>query len=428
MPNLPIAMIPGHVDAQTKEELAENVATVTVDDVIESLTVQPEEATGSAEPAPRDVVFTGTFEEVNKFFYENKYSDGLPIVPPTTDKVEEFLKFTDRPPDEVLGILLPDQREATVWNVAVNGVMSGCRPEYMPVLIAIVEALADPKYGVEHSGNTPGSEELVIINGPIVKDLGFNYEQGVLRVGFQANTSIGRFVRLYLRNVPGFLPHTTDKGCYGNTWRVLLAENEDVLDEIGWSTMSVSRGFEKGENVVTIARMMGGDLIISAEGTTAEEILDPRITTRLTTLLEWQIIFTANMDKGWACSETPLLLLTPVLAQTIAESGWSKEDVQQYLFENARVPVTRPRLAGVDLCAAVAEGTLPEVFCESTDPNRLVPVVCSPDDILISVTGDPLRTNAYLFTHNGFMGYPTSKAIDLPADWDTLLAEAQAGQ
>jgi hypothetical protein len=427
MPNIPIAMIPGHVDTQTKEQLAENIKKVTLDMVVKSLTVQPEIAKGATEPASKDVVFKGTFEEVNKFFYENKYGDGLPIVPPTVEKVQEFLKFTNRSPDEVLGVLLPDQREATVWNVAVNGVMSGCRPEYMPVLIAIVEAMADPKYGIEHSGNTPGSEELVIINGPIIKDLDFNYKQGVLRVGYQANTSIGRFVRVYLRNVAGFLPGTTDKGCYGNTWRVVLAENEDVLAKIGWNSMGVSQGFKKDDNVVTIARMMGGDLIISVEGATAEKLLSPRIVNRLTTLIEWQVMFTANMDKGWACSETPLLLLTPVLAETIAKSGWSKEDVQKYLFEKARVSATsNPWMGRVDLCKAVSEGTLPKVFCESTDPKRMVPVVCSPKDILVGVTGDPLRTNAYLFTQNGFMGYVTSRAIKLPANWDKLLDEARA--
>ena len=99
--------------------------------------------------------------------------------------------------------------------------MAGCRPEYMPVLVALVEAMADPDYGVEHSGNTPGGETLIILNGPIIKELGFNYTQGVMRDGFLPNTSVGRFWRLYLRNVAGFLPHKNDKATFGNTWRVV---------------------------------------------------------------------------------------------------------------------------------------------------------------------------------------------------------------
>ena len=97
-----------------------------------------------SEPGARDVVFKGGFDEVNRYFYEHEFSDGLPIVPPTREKVEEFLRHTDRDPDEVLGILLPDNRAASVWSIAVNGVMAGCRPEYMPMLVALVEAMADP--------------------------------------------------------------------------------------------------------------------------------------------------------------------------------------------------------------------------------------------------------------------------------------------
>ena len=151
-------------------------------------------------------------------------------------------------------MLLPDKRRATVWNVAVNGVMAGCRPEYMPILVALVEAMADPRYGVEHSGNTPGAETLIILNGPLIKELGFNYEQGALRDGFQANTTIGRFWRLYLRNVAGFLHHRTDKGTFGNTWRVVLAENEDVLRRIGWPTIADDEG--------VLGRQRGHDLAL----------------------------------------------------------------------------------------------------------------------------------------------------------------------
>ena len=160
-------------------------------------------------------------------------------MPPTQERIARFLAFTDRAPTEVLGTVLPDNRAATIWNIAVNGVMAGCRPEYMPILVALVEAMVDPQYGVEHSGNTPGAETLIVLNGPLARELGFNCEQGALRDGFQANTSIGRFWRLYLRNVAGFLPHLNDKGTFGGTWRVVLAENEDVLTQIGWPTLAV---------------------------------------------------------------------------------------------------------------------------------------------------------------------------------------------
>lgn len=273
MPNMPTALVPGHVDVQSAEQLRHNVLEVTLEAVIANLTSDPEVAFMAPEAEPHDIVFEGSFDEVNRLFYENEWSDGLPIVPPTLERIEDFLQFTDRGAHDVISTLLPDNRQATVWNVAVNGVMAGCRPEYMPVLVALAEAMADPRYGVEHSGNTPGSETLITINGPLIKQLGFNYEQGALRDGFHANTTFGRFWRLYLRNVAGFLPHKTDKGTFGNTWRVVLAENEDVLADIGWAPMSVDAGFQAGDNVVTIARYTGGDVIVSAFGSTGEALL-----------------------------------------------------------------------------------------------------------------------------------------------------------
>jgi hypothetical protein len=434
MLNLPIAMIPGHPDQYTGDELRDVVETGTIDQVIKALTEQPHEAKPALESEPKDteVIFEGTFEEVNRFFYDNKWQDGIPIVPPTLEKVEEFLRFTDRSPTEVLGVLLPDSREATVWNTAVNGVMAGCRPEYMPVLIALVEVMTNPQYGVEHSSNSPGAEALITINGPIIKDLHFNFGQGALRVGFQANTSIGRFWRLYLRNVAGFLPHETDKGTFGNTWRVVLAENEDVLAEIGWKSTSVDQGFSEGDNVVTVARYTSGGVIVSVFGSTAEEVL-PYLEDGLIKHIGWELLFTTGSlgDPGCACTQRPHLILSPCIAKVIAKSGYSKDDVKEHLYEHARVPAWKVEQIGKwsnlvpsSLCTLVEAGVIPKQFCESTDPNRMVPIVCSPKDFLISVSGDPLRNNAYVFIHNGKLGYTTSQKIGLPMNWDRLLKEA----
>ena len=428
LPNLPLALVPGHVGNQSEQEMERNVREVTLDAVIANLLEAPADAPAVAEPSPREIVFEGTFEEVNRYFYECEWSDGLPIVPPTAEKVGEFLGFTDRDPDEMIGVILPDNRAVTVWSVAVNGVMAGCRPEYMPVLLALAEAMADPEYGVEHSGNTPGAETLITINGPIARELGFNFEQGVLRDGFIANTSIGRFWRLYLRNVAGFLLHKNDKATFGNTWRVVLAENEDVLAEIGWPPTSVEMGFEAGDNTVTIARYTGGDMMASVYGDTPELVL-PYIADAVLKQNTWQLIFTVGKSMG---SLRPLLVLSPILAQTIAKAGWSKQDVKQYLFDHARLPAWEfERYLGDwtdhvirSLESEVNLGKIPRVFLESDDPNRLVPIVFEPDDFMIAVAGDPLRNNACTFAHNGRLGYPVAKKIGLPADWETRLADA----
>jgi hypothetical protein len=429
MPNLPVAMIPGHPGAQSASELRAHVQNVTAPQVIENLLRQPAAQEILAEPDPREIVFQGTFEQVNAHFYEREWSDGLPIVPPTIEKIEAFLEFTDRAPDESLGILLPENRAATIWAIAVNGVMAGCRPEYMPILVALVEAMADPVYGVEHSGNTPGADTLIILNGPIIKDLNFNYTQGVLRDGFMPNTSVGRFWRLALRNMAGFLPHKTDKGTFGNTFRVVLAENEDALAKIGWPPHSVDMGFAAGDNIVSISRQTSGAVLASVTGSTPDEMM-PYIADGVGKQTGWEIVFTVgSLSIG---TLRPVLVLSPILAETVARAGWSKDDVKQYLFDHARMAAWRVEAFTEkwadfrigSLARQVNLGRLPDDFHTSDDPNRLVPIVLKPDDFIVLVSGDPLRTNAYTFGHNGYLGFPTAKKIKLPADWADRIRRA----
>jgi len=423
MPNMPVATIVGHPGAQSSQEIRQFARDVTAAEVIANLTVQPDEVTFEPEPGPNDIVFTGSFEEVNAHFIEREWSDGLPIVPPTKEKIAEFLSFTPRKPEETLGVVLPASRAVTVWATAVNGVMAGCRPEYMPVLVALAEAMCDPIYGVEHSGNTPGAETLIVLNGPIIKQLGFNFEQGAMRDGFQANTTVGRFWRLALRNMAGFLPHKTDKGTFGNTFRVVLAENEDALAKIGWPSNAEDMGFRTGDNTVTITRLTGGDVMPSVTGATPERMM-PYIADGVAKETGWEIAFTVGgLTHG---TLRPVLVLSPILAETIAKAGWTKDHVKRYLYDHARHPAWRVE----DLMERWTEfkigslkhqymiGKLSQDFAESDDPDRLVPIVCDPDDFMVLVSGDPLRTNAYAFAHNGYLGFPVAKRIQLPEDWD----------
>lgn len=420
-------MVPGHVSTQSKEQLRRSILEVTLDRVIDNLTSMSAVSTEKAEPGPRDIIFRGDFKAVNQHFYENGLSDGLPIVPPTRQEIESFLRFINRDPGEVLGILLCDSRAATVWSVAVNGVMAGCRPEYMPILVALIESMADPEYGVEHSGNTPGGETLIILNGPIIKQLKFNYTQGVLRDGFMPNTSIGRFWRLYLRNVAGFLPHKTDKATFGNTWRVVLAENEDVLTKIGWEPNSVEMGFAAGDNTVTVARYTGGGTIAAISGNTPELML-PYLTESVLKHHSWHLTFAVSFGG----SLRPLVVLSPIVAETIAKAGWSKADVKRYLFDHARLPAWEFErqlrdwnLRGLwNLEEEARLGRIPKLFYESDDPKRLVPIVWEPEDFMIAVSGDSLRNNAYVFANAGYCGYSVAKRIELPKGWDQLLAGA----
>ncbi|MBI2907331.1 MAG: hypothetical protein HYX92_06735 [Chloroflexi bacterium] len=416
--NIAVAEYPGVPMTDSREELRKKVEEVLTENIVKGLTTQAADARKPAEPAPRDIVFKGTLREVLELFHRNLWTDGLPVVPPTLEEVERFLAFTDRSPDDVVGVLLPENRQATIWNVAVNGVMAGCRPEYMPILIAVVEAIADPEFRIEDAGSTPGWEPLIILNGPIVKELDFNCASGVMRVGRQPNTSVGRFLRLYMRNVAGLRipPGDTDKGSIGFTFNVVLAENEDAVAEIGWQPFSVDRGFKAGENVATVQSVISISPPTYTAGHTALEHLE----------MLAELIGRRSMTY-WSAHciierrGHPLFLLSPSIARVLARDGFTKDGVKRYLYDNVKAPAgfleklrRASGKANFDFCAWVKQGLLPKEYCESTDPDRLIHVFLQPESLGIVVSGDPGRNQSKGYMQNQKQGPPVSKRIALP--------------
>jgi len=420
---LRVAVYPGAFDLDTPEKLRKNVEERLLLQIVKALTEPvPGKKVETVEPSAEEIIFKGTFEQVNEYFYKKQWSDGLPIVPPTVEKVREFLKYTERSPDDIVGLLLPARREASIWSIAVNGVMAGCRPEYMPVLIAVAEAIADPNFGLEHAGSTSGWEPMIIINGPIIQDLGFNTGVGVLRVGNQANTSIGRFLRLFMRNVAEYLPGINDQASFGRNFFVTLAEAESASP---WEPLSVSRGFKRGTSTVTVNSVIHMGYHFSAMGKTSEEMLQ-FVSDQMKSILTSG---TGVLILTFGPKMAPQLVLTPVVAKKIAERGYSRQYVQQYLYDHARIPASeldRLLLMGMTpktTCEFVKEGKLPTHFCESSDPGRMVPLVHSPDEFLIVVAGDLMRNRSFGTQQAGWQGLATTKEIKLPANWDKLMAE-----
>ncbi len=417
---LALAVTEGHVDAQSPSELIASFRAHVVDQVVDGLTSASAGATvgGDAEPAALDIACSGSIDEVTTAFLERGWSDGHPFVPPTVDRVEALLADSGHDPWKVLGVASSSGRDVTVWSLAVNAVMAGCRPEHVPVLLALAEALLDPGYGVEHSGNTTGADALIVVSGPNTEALGFNHGAGALREGAHANTAVGRWLRLVLRNVFGFTADEHDKATFGNSARVVLAEDTDCLDEIGWAPLGADFGAAPGSDTVTIARMNSGTIIGSVFGDTPDQIV-PYLGNGVARTAAWDLTHVHGLGHD---QFAPLLVLSPVLARIFGRAGWTKEDVQQRLFEHARIPaITFERMIGewsnltagrrrlVDL---VAEGHLPAVYAESDDPERLVPVATRPERFHLAVAGDPARTNAYAFSNDGPHGWWTSRTVD----------------
>lgn len=424
---LPLAIMPGHVDAQSADVMLANLRELAVDQVIAGLTkaVGTSEAEAD-EPTALDVAAHGAIDEINRTFIANGWSDGSPFIPPTRERVEQFIAVTAHDPWRQIGIALSSGRDVTVWSIAVNAVMAGCEPGHLPVLIAIAEILVDPHYGAEHSGNTTGADALMIVDGPSSSDLGFNHGQGALREGHRANTTIGRWLRLYLRNVFGFTPDEHDKATFGNSARVVLAEDMATLADIGWQPLSADFGFDETDDVITMARMNSGAMIGSVYGSTPDEIL-PYLADGVARISGWDLTHVYGLGTA---QYRPLLILAPLLARTFTDAGWSKDDVRRALFERARVPAWRfEKLIGEwsnltagrrTLTELAAAGHVPAAFAESTDMERLVPIVSDPSKFAIAVAGDPTRTNAYVFSNDGPHGDWTARLIDRASSMDLV--------
>ena len=415
LPDLAIAVYPGVPMTDSKEALREKTENVLLKQIVEIL-AKPAEVKGleAIEPNMKEIVFKGTLAEVNEYFYDKSWTDGLPIIPPSIEKVEEFLRFTDRSPDEIIGIAPPENREATIWNIAVNGLMAGCRPEYMPVLIAIVEALLEPEFRLQDAGSTPGWEPLIIINGPIIKKLDFNFGSGVMRIGRRANTSLGRFLKLYMRNVAGFRapPGLTDKGSIGQSFLVALAEDEDTVAEIGWKSFSVEHGYKYDENVVTVQSVVGISIPIYSGGDRALDHMEIIGETMGYTCAFWSC--TGPVFGRWH----PLMVIGPSVAKVIAKDGWTKQDIKKYLHENVKIPAGLMEkyawnigLTGFSLLQQVEDGVLPKDYCRTADADRNVPVFMKPEWIGVVVAGDKGRNQSKGYVQNHIQGPPVSKKI-----------------
>jgi len=386
--------------------------------VIQALTANGIDSPGtgqksSTEPGPREIVIKGNLDEVNDVFYANRWTDGLPIIPPTIDKVEEFLKYTDRSPDEVIGKFEPSKRECTVWKVAVNGIMAGCRPEYMPVLIAIAEALVDPLYPLIALGTTHATTPLVIINGPIIEQLDFNSSISTLGPGRQANSTVGRFTRLLLINISRFLPGLNEMAAFGwpGQFGMCLAEAEH---ESPWESLGVERGFQPGTSTVTAFCTAGLAGAFTTVGDTADEHLRglagfiPR-----------------NIDHGTLARSTryKIVVLSPLVAGIIAQGGNSKQNVKEYLFKNARLTAAEVKdmegffVRKVDFEKLSQEGRVSKQYCTTNDSD-LLPMTHSPDEFIIVVSGNPRRNRSIALRQP--RGYPVTREIKLPQSWNDL--------
>lgn len=255
--------------------------------------------------------------------YDQGWTDGLPIIPATPDAVQQFVTAARRGADEVIGIIPPRKGRATVEVVAVNAVMAGCRPEYMPLLIAALEGLTDRGFPLEFMQVTTNPmTPFLLINGPIRQQLDINSGTGCLGPGWRANATIGRAIRLILQNVGGALPGVYSKSSFASPLRYsyICGENEE---ENPWSPFHVDRGFAPQDSTVTVFKASNYCNISGGEGVGPEEILRQ---------------IASNMPPMYGGGDGALLLLGVNHARSLHEAGLTKRDLQEALWALARLP------------------------------------------------------------------------------------------
>ena len=416
MTNLRIAEYPGAVGVHADELVVKNVEDVLFGRLVEQLTKQPDTVSSSLREAgiqsragAADAVFEGSFEEINDYFREREWTDELPIIPPTIDKVEAFLKHTDRAPDEAVAVLPQANLQATPRNIAANAVMAGCRPDSMPLLIAAVEAIADNTYNLNNIGTTWGALPFLLVNGPHLERLGI--ESGGQLVNKGSNPALGRALGLIVRNIAGYKLGRNYMGTFGYPMNFVIAENEA---ETPWDPFHVEHGFAKDDTCVTACGSVTWGWPPAIYGTpdktaaqTALEFLSLELTKKpcLARLAE-------RGPNGFRNMVT--IMIAPPVAKSLASEGYSKERIRQYLYEHACVTYKELEFVlkyghseAFTIPEAVRRGIYPEEYLGSED--KLLRVLPSADVIHIVVCGDPHR-NRVMVLWGGYVNPVTKKA------------------
>jgi len=424
--DLSITVIPYPVAGQSQEQLAKKASTC-INDIIQKLTKTGEGKKTEigitkivTKPEPlsfriRGKSNTEALKAVNSRFYEEKWTDGFPIVPPTEEAVQLMLRGTDRDPDELVAEVAPAKGKATIRNIAINSVMAGAQPNYLPVIIAAVEAITDPMFASDPisswglagvQSTTAPVSPLLIVNGPISKELGIASRRGCFSRGHQANATIGRAVRLIMTNAGMSHVEVNDMKCQGGSheFTFCVAENEDhpvfQSQQNPWKPLHVQRGYPQTSNVVTVMASLPP---VNFEDTKdcGPEILNCVVDTIST---RGQEPFTMYWEY--------VIILNSNHAQCIADAGWSKEDIREFVYANAVMPWGKYKQQYPGLMAVQ-----PSWIKHTLDDSTTVHIFGGPENINVIVAGSDC-----MYSQIARGNFNTlSKEIRLPKHWRELV-------
>jgi hypothetical protein len=426
-----VAEYPGAFAAHSKEELIRNTREILWPQTVAALTNPLSQEEMELDKADKNmagnaIVFSGTLDEVNRYFSENGWTDGLPITPPTQERVAEFLKYTDIAPDSVIAELPVAYRKTTARLVAVNGVMAGCPPEFMPILIAFTKAMAYGDFRRTLS-STHAWTPFCWLSGPLARQLEIDCGQGEISV--QRNAVIGRFIHLAMLNLGGYYVKENRMGSFGYLMPWCLAEDEKAAIGIGWRPWHMQQGYQLNENTLTAASALSWGNNLAPATTDPQKIME---------LMAWDAVEKQQFAVG---SGTPFvyrtMLITEYVARDLASGYNSKESLENALIAEARRPLMERAYANYwgnpgsavkyslkrhaeklgDAESAEVTQTPPWLAWSGKETLETVPVM-KEGKTAILVTGDASRNKTMCVPGGGF----ATVKIELPADWDKLTA------
>jgi hypothetical protein len=324
--------------------------------------IEGEHAMGSANLHSKAYEVSDTVEAI-EFYYEKGWTDGLPIVPPTEASIRAMLDAAGLEPGQEITFIENRQVSVTAEKLAINAVMAGCKAEYMPVVVAAVEAIGDPQYGYHGPAtSTGGSAVFMLVNGPIARELDINCGDNLFGPGWRANATIGRAVRLVMRNVIGTIPGKLDRSTLGHAgkYTYCVAENEA---ESPWPAVHVERGFRPEQDAVTVFAALAPHQVSNQLSNTAEGVL--------TTVAD-------NMRISGSVTGQPqyAVVIAGEHMRVIAGDGWSKADIKRFLYEH-----TQSSVAHLKRTNRIAGPVLPG------DETTMRPLVQAPDDFIVVAAG-----------------------------------------
>jgi hypothetical protein len=304
--------------------------------------------------------------EANELFQQRGWTDGLPIVPPTEERVLECLRRVDLAPHYVVGVEPVRNIAIPAEKVAVNAVMAGCLPQYMPVVVAAVRAMCAPEFNLHgSSASTGGCAPFLVVNGPIRREIGMNATHNVLANGNRANATIGRALRLIIVNVLGGIPGQMDRSTLGHPGKFTFCIAEDEEDS-PWVPLAQERGVPAGTSAVTLFSAGSPHQVMNDWTQRPNELLE----TFAAAMRFNQLIYSI-----WAGNYA--VIIPKQFRDMLVAAGWSKQDIKEYIYSSARILRRDWRTVG----KAVVAG--------DEDEEREYTALRSPDDLLVVAAGGP---------------------------------------